>query len=63
MAKAARKAEATLKDMVAMTLRSNLTRIQRTSLETCITIHMHQKEATGALLSPCCDTRARCRLC
>ena len=45
--KAAKKAEAILKEMVSMTLRSNLTRIQRISLETCITVHMHQKECTG----------------
>lgn len=47
LVKALKKAEAMLKEMVAMTLRSNLTRIQRISLETCITVHMHQKESTG----------------
>ena len=47
LVKALKKAETMLKDMVAMTLRSNLTRIQRISLETCITVHMHQKESTG----------------
>lgn len=47
LVKALKKAEAVLKEMVGMTLRSNLTRIQRISLETCITIHMHQKESTG----------------
>ena len=41
--KALRKTEALLRDMVAMTLRNDLTRNQRTALETCITIHMHQK--------------------
>ena len=48
LAKALKKADAILKEMVSMTLRSNLTRIQRISLETCITVHMHQKESTGA---------------
>lgn len=33
-----------------ITLRTDLTRIQRTNLETCITVHMHQKESTEGLL-------------
>lgn len=33
-----------------LTLRTELTRIQRTNLETCITVHMHQKESTEDLL-------------
>jgi hypothetical protein len=36
--------------MVTLTVRSDLTRIQRTSLETCITVHMHQKESTEDLV-------------
>ena len=48
MGKALKKQEALLRDMVALTLRPDLTRNQRTSLETCITVHMHQKETTGA---------------
>lgn len=51
LVKALKKADAILKEMVSMTLRSNLTRIQRISLETCITVHMHQKESTGAFRS------------
>ena len=47
MAKVAKKAEMVLRDMVAITLNTNLTRIQRTNLETCITIQMHQKEISG----------------
>lgn len=39
-----------LRDMVIITLRTELTRIQRTNLETCITVHMHQKESTEDLL-------------
>ena len=48
MAKAAKKAEAILREMVGITLNTSLTRIQRTNLETCITVHMHQKEISGA---------------
>lgn len=44
MVKAAKKAEAILRQLVELTLRPDLTRIQRTNLETCITVHMHQKE-------------------
>ena len=49
MVKAARKAEIVLRDMVAITLNTRLTRIQRTNLETCITIQLHQKEISGEL--------------
>lgn len=42
--RAAKKAEALLRQLVDLTLRTDLTRIQRTNLETCITVHMHQKE-------------------
>lgn len=52
LVKALKKADAILKEMVSMTLRSNLTRIQRISLETCITVHMHQKESTGEVTWP-----------
>lgn len=44
MVKAAKKAEAILRQLVELTLRPDLTRIQRANLETCITVHMHQKE-------------------
>ena len=50
MSKNMKKTEAILREMVMITLRSELTKIQRTNLETCITIHMHQKESTGILL-------------
>ena len=36
--------------MVTITVRTDLTRIQRTNLETCITVHMHQKESTEDLV-------------
>ena len=48
LTRASRKAEALLREMVAITLRQDLTKIQRISLETCITVHMHQKETSGA---------------
>ena len=50
MSKNMKKTEAILREMVMITLRSELTKIQRTNLETCVTIHMHQKESTGILL-------------
>ena len=51
LVRAAKKADATLRALVDATLRSDLTRNQRISLETCITMHMHQKEAIGEFLS------------
>lgn len=45
-----KKVDAILRDMVAITLRTDITRNQRTNLETCITVHMHQKESTEDLL-------------
>jgi dynein heavy chain len=48
MSKALRKTEALLREMVAVTLRNDLTRNQRTALETCITVHMHQKVCISA---------------
>lgn len=43
VAKALRKADLGLRDMVTATLQPNLSPNQRLSLETCITVHMHQK--------------------
>lgn len=57
MSKNMKKTEAILREMVMITLRSELTKIQRTNLETCITIHMHQKESTGTL---CDSTTSAC---
>lgn len=42
--RAQRKSEAVLTELVGLTLRQDLTPTQRTSLETCITVYMHQKE-------------------
>lgn len=50
MNKNMKKVDATLRDMVSITVRSDLTRNQRTNLETCITVHMHQKESTEDLV-------------
>lgn len=55
------------RDMVMITLRTDLSRIQRTNLETCITVHMHQKESTedlvrkkvSARIRPCSSKPAR----
>jgi dynein heavy chain len=50
LTKALKRAEATLRDLVALALRDDLTKLQRTSLETCITVYIHQKEATEELV-------------
>jgi dynein heavy chain, axonemal len=50
MTKNMKKMDALLRDMVTITVRTDLTRNQRTNLETCITVHMHQKESTEDLL-------------
>ena len=50
MSKNMKKVDLLLKDMVVLTVKSDLTRNQRTNLETCITVHMHQKESTEDLL-------------
>ncbi|GFR42148.1 hypothetical protein Agub_g3000 [Astrephomene gubernaculifera] len=50
MNKNMKKVDALLRDMVNITVRSDLTRNQRTNLETCITVHMHQKESTEDLV-------------
>ena len=55
MSKNMKKTEAILREMVMITLRSELTKIQRTNLETCITIHMHQKESTGQQSNQLCS--------
>ena len=50
MNKNMKKVDALLRDMVNITVRSDLTKNQRTNLETCITVHMHQKESTEDLV-------------
>jgi dynein heavy chain, axonemal len=50
LTRALRSAEATLRDLVALALRDDLTKLQRTALETCITVYIHQKEATEELV-------------
>lgn len=65
MSKNMKKTEAILREMVMITLRTELTKIQRTNLETCITIHMHQKESTGQplLWQACSGGARRCVSC
>lgn len=63
MSKNMKKTEAILREMVMITLRSELTKIQRTNLETCITIHMHQKESTGEKSSPMVHSLITCCGC
>nr|Q39575.1 RecName: Full=Dynein gamma chain, flagellar outer arm [Chlamydomonas reinhardtii]7KZM_C Chain C, Dynein gamma chain, flagellar outer arm [Chlamydomonas reinhardtii]7KZN_C Chain C, Dynein gamma chain, flagellar outer arm [Chlamydomonas reinhardtii]7KZO_C Chain C, Dynein gamma chain, flagellar outer arm [Chlamydomonas reinhardtii]8GLV_AD Chain AD, Dynein gamma chain, flagellar outer arm [Chlamydomonas reinhardtii]8GLV_AX Chain AX, Dynein gamma chain, flagellar outer arm [Chlamydomonas reinhar len=50
MNKNMKKVDALLRDMVNITVRLDLTKNQRTNLETCITVHMHQKESTEDLV-------------
>eukprot|EP00798_Chlamydomonas_sp_ICE-L_P031303 gene31303-6451_t len=50
MIKNMKKVDSILRDMVQITLRLDLTKNQRTNLETCVTVHMHQKESTEDLL-------------
>lgn len=50
LVKAQKRADAVLREMVGMTLDANLTPLQRVSLETCITVYMHQKESTDELV-------------
>lgn len=50
MSKNMKKVDGILRDMVNITVRTDLTRIQRINLETCITVHMHQKESTEDLI-------------
>jgi hypothetical protein len=49
--------------MVTITLHTDLTRIQRTNLETCITVHMHQKEATDELVHKKVGVHHELRIC
>lgn len=50
MSKVLKKTDAILKEMVTITTRSDLSRIQRTNLETCITVHVHQRDCTEDLV-------------
>ncbi|CAD7698753.1 unnamed protein product [Ostreobium quekettii] len=50
MNKNMKKTDAILRDMVNITVKTDLTKIQRTNLETCVTVHMHQKESTEDLV-------------
>lgn len=50
MSKVFRKTDALLKEMVTLTTRQDLNRIQRINLETCITVHVHQRDCTEDLV-------------
>lgn len=50
MSKNMKKTDAVLKEMVTITVKTSLSSNQRTNLETCITVHMHQKESTEDLV-------------
>mmetsp|Transcript_5388 Transcript_5388/g.12712 ORF Transcript_5388/g.12712 Transcript_5388/m.12712 type:complete len:4322 (-) Transcript_5388:507-13472(-) len=50
MSKNMKKVDNVLKEMVQITLKPGLTKNSRTNLETCITVHMHQKESVEDLL-------------
>jgi dynein heavy chain, axonemal len=51
LTKALRRADGTLRELVDCALRDDLTTVQRTALETCITVYIHQKEATEGLVA------------
>ena len=50
MSKTMKKVDALLKDMIALTTRPDLTKLQRTNLETVITVHMHQRDTSDDLV-------------
>jgi dynein heavy chain len=50
LTRALRRTEAILSGLVNLALRPDLTKLQRTALETCITVYVHQKEATEDLV-------------
>jgi dynein heavy chain len=50
MGKNMKKVDQLLRDMILLTLRNDLTKNQRTNLETVITVHMHQKETSEDLI-------------
>lgn len=50
LSKALQFCDKTLSEMKVMTLDEELTQIQRTSLETCITVHIHQRDTVQDLI-------------
>ena len=50
MSKNTKKMDGILKEMVTITVKTSLSRNHRTNLETCVTVHMHQKETTEDLM-------------
>jgi hypothetical protein len=47
VSRALKKTDGLLREMVAITVRPDLTTVERTNLETCITVYMHQKVTAG----------------
>ncbi len=50
MNKALRTADNMLREMIVITTKTNLNKIQRTNVETCITVHVHQRDTTDDLV-------------
>jgi dynein heavy chain len=50
MNKALKNADTMLRDLITITTKPNLTKIERTNVETCITVHVHQRDTTEDLV-------------
>ena len=50
MNKALKKSEAILREMIVITTKSDLIKINRVNLETCITVHVHQRDVSEDLV-------------
>ena len=48
--KAMKKTDTILKEMIGLTTRTNLTKNDRKNLETCVTVHVHQRDTSEDLL-------------
>jgi len=48
--KAMKKTDSILKEMIALTTKTNLTKNDRRNLETCVTVHVHQRDTSEDLL-------------
>ena len=51
MAKALRTADGMLRDLITITTKTNLSKNERTNVETCITVHVHQRDTTEDLVA------------
>ena len=50
MSKTMKKTDGILREMVVLTTKTDLTKMQRKNLETCITVHMHQRDTSEDLI-------------